>query len=113
MKGNCVFCAKLDEPGVKEWRGTGVHYFEPLNPVTPGHKLFIAEHTVYPHDLPALTGLLFTSASAYAGTMPMDYNLIVNGGENAGQTIKHLHVHYVPRSKNDGLKMPWTDQIKE
>jgi len=114
MPGNCPFCAKIADGSAEQWKGMGVYYFEPLNPVVPGHMLFIAlEHSTYPHDVPALTGLLFNTASQYAARKPYDYNLIVNGGENAGQTVKHLHIHYVPRSKNDGLKMPWTDQIKE
>jgi hypothetical protein len=48
----------------------------------------------------------------YAAGQGRDYNLIVNSGSDAGQTIKHLHIHYVPRSKDDGLVMPWDAQKK-
>ena len=104
---DCVFCAKIAD-GSAEHLGSGVYHFEPLNPVVPGHQLFIAEeHFAYPHHGAALTGMLFGDAARWAGLQGGDYNLIVNGGIYAGQTIHHVHVHYVPRHAGDGLLMPW------
>jgi histidine triad (HIT) family protein len=37
-----------------------------------------------------------------------DYNLITSGGREATQTVMHAHVHYVPRRRGDGLKLPWS-----
>ncbi|WP_422104586.1 HIT domain-containing protein [Winogradskyella sp.] len=33
-----------------------------------------------------------------------DYNLVLNHGEEAGQTVEHLHVHIIPRFRNDTIK---------
>mgnify|MGYP000686981880 CR=1 FL=1 len=33
----------------------------------------------------------------------VDFNLIVNNGEIAGQLIKHFHLHILPRKKGDGV----------
>ena len=32
---------------------------------------------------------------------PDDYNLGINCGEDAGQTVMHLHIHLIPRYKGD------------
>lgn len=41
-----------------------------------------------------------------------DFNLITSSGRWATQTVKHLHIHYVPRRKDDGLTLPWTGQAQ-
>lgn len=109
-EADCVFCDKVDEGSVT-WEALQVYSFEPLNPVTPGHRLFIArEHHAFPHDHPRLAGLALSAAARYAGEQGGAYNLIVNAGDAASQTIPHVHIHYVPREAGDGLKLPWTDQ---
>lgn len=108
----CVFCdlIRLDDPKLKK-ESANVYSFEPLNPVTEGHRLFISnEHFLFPHQYPSMTGLLFSFASKHAGEDGRSYNLIVNAGTPASQTVSHVHVHYVPRRSDDGLKLPWTDQ---
>jgi diadenosine tetraphosphate (Ap4A) HIT family hydrolase len=39
-----------------------------------------------------------------------DCNLITSDGAAATQTVKHLHVHIVPRRDGDGLTLPWSTQ---
>ena len=39
-------------------------------------------------------------------------NLITSVGAAATQTVKHLHIHIVPRHEGDGLHLPWTEQKK-
>ena len=34
------------------------------------------------------------------------FNVLQNNGEEAGQTIFHLHIHVIPRNKKDGVKLP-------
>lgn len=105
----CVFCELIGKnAGYQQWIS-----LEPLNPVTPGHRIFIpAKHFEFPHEDPVLTSVLFSEAAKYGGRSSRDYNLIVNSGPHASQTVRHLHVHYVPRTVGDNLKLPWTDQEK-
>jgi histidine triad (HIT) family protein len=108
MSDTCVFCAKILDGSAEYDARVGIWTFEPLNPVTPGHLLFIDEsHFPRPHHNPAITGLLFGAAATHGGRMGEDYNLIVNGGPDAGQTVFHVHIHYVPRRPGDGLLLPW------
>lgn len=86
--------------------------FEPLDPVTPGHTLFVPQvHIEHGEEHSAeWVGVLMEQAYAHAMQAGGDFNLIVNAGPAATQTIDHLHVHYVPRRDGDGLTLPWTGQ---
>lgn len=115
---NCTFCKiaadeKRCKPAVRELSGkVTVVAFDPLNPVTPGHMLFIpvahyATASVVPH---CMLGDVFGAAAAWAKGQP--YNLITSAGASASQTVFHMHVHLVPRVQGDGLVLPWTDTHK-
>ena len=34
-------------------------------------------------------------------------NLVQNNGEAAGQTVRHFHLHLIPRYVNDGQSINW------
>ena len=91
-----------------------VRSFEPLNPVVPGHRLFVLTlHVSNASYDSTVTGVTFEAAALYAAGMGIDYNLITSAGSAATQTVFHLHVHYVPRMESDGLHLPWTNQVKK
>lgn len=134
----CVFCGKLSrysslttdmvqiskaginpamavrsEPDVHLdlWRYIQVWSFTPLNPVVPGHRLFVPRvHVVAADSKPEITGAVFEAAATHAAMVTSDFNLITSAGRSATQTVRHLHVHYVPREEGDGLTLPWTGQ---
>lgn len=112
MSNDCVFCQKVADSSVIPVTSNVVR-FEPLNPVVPGHMLFIdKQHTTNAATNPRITGRVAKAAAEYAAGMKQACNIIINNGGDAGQTIFHLHVHVVPRRIGDGLKMPWSDQVK-
>jgi histidine triad (HIT) family protein len=82
----------------------------PLNPVTDGHHLIIPKVHVT-SAMEAGTGL-FGAVMECAAEMALwalePCNLITSCGQVATQTVRHLHVHYVPRRPDDGLALPWT-----
>lgn len=108
----CVFCERIDRRQYAETGFPDVVSFEPLNPVTPGHRLFVP--TMHYEDAtgePQMTGTVFAAAASYGRFWKgHDFNLITSVGPMATQTIRHLHVHYVPRRADDGLPLPWTPQ---
>jgi histidine triad (HIT) family protein len=110
---DCVFCKIAHGFGAAEdlsHHRTCVS-FVPLNPVTPGHRLFVpVRHVADAAEDPILTGDVATSAAAWAAGVGGAFNLIVNAGAAASQTVPHLHWHYVPRRKDDGLLLPWSGQ---
>ncbi|MBU0479053.1 HIT family protein [bacterium] len=72
-------------------------------PVSPGHSLIIPRRHVASlfeltaEEFSALHELLHTTRSQLdAQYQPDGYNIGVNVGEAAGQTVFHLHVHVIP-----------------
>ena len=107
---DCPFCARIAR-GEFDHDPTrdvfGVVNFEPLNPVTPGHRLFVP-YWHHEHPSPGWLGPCMNVAEDHAGRQGEAYNLITSSGVAATMTIPHLHVHYVPRRDGDGLRLPWT-----
>jgi histidine triad (HIT) family protein len=87
--------------------------FEPLNPVTQGHLLVVPRtHVTEAGANPLVAGRTMQFAAEIAGPLgwALSYNLITSCGAPATQTVRHLHIHIVPRTKGDGLHLPWTGQ---
>lgn len=113
-EAGCPFCQMVLDGTIEQIGASGVFHFEPLNPVTPGHRLFIpAFHYEDAAEAPGATGSVFEWASWWGAQQEEAFNLIVNVGPAASQSIYHLHVHYVPRKEGDGLILPWTNQHEE
>lgn len=112
MKGlwndDCPFCKRVLAVEGKPYKNC--FYFEPLNPVTPGHMLFVSRYHLKHGDSEDYVGAVFAAAAWWATQQGKDYNLITSSGPAATQTIAHVHVHYVPRTPSDGLTLPWTGQ---
>lgn len=130
---DCPFCGRIQRGEYDgSWLG-GVH-FEPLNPVTPGHRLFVTREHESPLESPysyepesreerRRRGMRPNKARGVDQVLPLfhawrkhegisePYNLILNAGAEASQTIEHLHLHYVPRREGDGLMLPWTPSV--
>ena len=77
-------------------------------PVSLGHSLIIPKHHVASlfeltaEEFNALHELLhLTKQQLDTQYQPADYNVGVNVGEAAGQTVFHLHVHVIPRYTGD------------
>lgn len=106
MKNDCIFCNKIQNENVA-YLGGDVVYFKPLEPVTKGHLLVVPiKHVKDFTENPDLTAETMKQASILAGKMK-NVNVIISKGKWATQTIKHLHIHIVPRRKRDMLPLPW------
>ncbi len=108
---DCPFCQRI-KAGEYDKRGGCAVTFEPLNPVTPGHRLVVpVGHLENALANPVLTGLTMQYAAEIAAFYGIEAcNLITSVGAAATQTVRHLHIHIVPRREGDGLHLPWTGQ---
>ena len=78
-------------------------------PVNPGHTLVIPRRHVAswfeatPQEQIAIMELLTEVKAKLDGDAapPEGYNVGINVGETAGQTVMHLHVHLIPRFEGD------------
>lgn len=108
LKSQCVFCKRIRDRNFNNTNDPGIVKFPPLNPVTPGHMLYVpTSHVEDAATAPHITARTF-GAAAY--DLVGEANLITSVGESATQSVHHLHVHLVPRTPGDGLILPWTDQ---
>lgn len=114
---DCPFCLIVagQEPADIIANVGPVVIFTPLNPVAEDHVLVVPrQHNTTPHENPLGFGEAMSYAAMYAlGASSRGvgaYNIIVNAGAAATQTIEHVHIHLVPRAEGDGLALPWTGQ---
>lgn len=108
----CDFCAliadrtKLVTPLIFEWPDAIA--LVPLDPCTPGHLMVLPKaHVEDATEDPIITAAVMARAVSIA---VRHSHIITNAGWRAGQTIRHLHIHIVPRRDGDGLQMPWSWQ---
>ena len=77
-------------------------------PISPGHALVIPRrHVGSLFELPLseqaeLLALLDKARTELEGSCrPDGYNIGINDGPAAGQTVPHLHIHLIPRYRGD------------
>lgn len=77
-------------------------------PISPGHTLIIpTRHIGSFFDLSSyeredlMSLLAAAKANVETEFKPDGYNIGINDGPAAGQTVPHLHIHLIPRYKGD------------
>lgn len=111
MSNDCIFCDIVARraPATIVTETAFATIIVPLNPVTEGHVIAIPHgHVTHALESPSITGLTMTAACMYA-LKHQHCNLITSVGMLATQSVRHLHIHVVPRRQNDGLMLPWGD----
>nr|WP_319539292.1 HIT family protein [uncultured Methanospirillum sp.] len=106
MSESCIFCTTGREEVVLENRLAYARYDK--NPVSPGHLLIVPKRhfrSMFEATEPELSALwdLIRKARSYLDDeyTPDGYNIGINDGATAGQTIMHLHIHLIPRYAGD------------
>ena len=99
---DCVFCmiAEGKIPSTKVYETDSVLAFRDINPQAPVHilvipKTHIASAAEVTEENAALVAECFKVIAAVAKQEKLDngFRVISNVGEDAGQTVKHLHFH--------------------
>ncbi len=106
ISNNCIFC---NIPGEKILHTSKhFHLIEDKYPVSNGHLLIISkEHRTNYFDLTKeeltdLDEMIMKSKNLIEKKfMPDGYNIGMNCGKPAGQTIFHFHCHIIPRYEGD------------
>ena len=112
MRNDCIFCAIADGeiPSFKIYEDDEVLAYLDINPFSEGHTLVIPkEHREGLLDaddalLAKLVSRVRKVAEHIKRTLPCDgFNILQNNGEAAGQTVRHIHFHIIPRRNGDPL----------
>ena len=104
---NCIFSNLLLERIVHEYK----HFYviRDAFPVTPLHSLIITKRHVVSYfqcskaELEEIPMILDTQRTElkYLDNKITGYNIGMNIGEDAGQSIFHCHIHIIPRREDD------------
>ena len=106
---NCLFCriASGEIPSTKVYEDEDVLAFRDIDPQAPTHILIIPKRhfdSVLEAD-PETIGKLAEVAKKLAadeGLAEKGFRLVINTGDEGGQSVKHLHVHLL-----GGRSMEW------
>ena len=109
---NCLFCKIIagEIPSSKVYEDEDVFAFRDINPQAPVHVLIIPKRHISGADKlersdDALLGKLVAVANRLAaelGVSGTGYRLISNIGDDAGQSVHHLHIHLI-----GGKRLNW------
>jgi histidine triad (HIT) family protein len=108
---SCVFCNIVEGriPSTAVYQDDLVYAFADMRPQAPVHLLLVPREHIASIDEAdeskrALLGHLLLTAAQLAGKkgLSQGYRVVVNTGDNGGQTVDHLHLHLL-----GGRVMTW------
>ena len=102
----CVFCS-LPQSSLIDQNDLATIVGD-MSPVNPGHSLVIPKRHVSSYfeltdtEVIAMMKLLRRAKQVLDSEFaPDDYNIGINDGPAAGQTVPHVHIHVMPRFYGD------------
>ncbi|NCO04831.1 MAG: HIT family protein [Candidatus Magasanikbacteria bacterium] len=110
---DCIFCKIIngDIPNYTVYEDDHVLAFLDIHPHAKGHTVVIPKQhadTIFGLDDEYTQALMLGTQKAMEKIQealgPEGFNVGWNHNEIAGQAVPHLHVHILPRWKNDGGK---------
>jgi len=122
MSDECLFCKiiKGEIPSYTLYEDEEILVFLDIFPVSKGHCLLIPKnHYETIHDVPAKDIVFLSKLPEIATRMKKiteatGINILQSNGEDAGQVIKHIHFHLIPRFPEDNLiKFPPQSDLEE
>ncbi len=115
-EGNCIFCKIIsgEIPSKTLFENEDFKVIFDIAPASKGHVIILPKyHAANIFELPDdVTAKAFVMAKKVA-TVLMEVlecdgvNILQNNGEAAGQTVFHLHIHVIPRYKDDNVGIGW------
>ena len=115
-KDDCIFCKLANGvfPTNSIYEDDKFNVILDNGPATKGHALILPkEHADDLFELPDETAAEAFKLAKKLGKHIMEtlgadgLNVVQNNGEAAGQTVRHFHLHLIPRYTNDGQKIQW------
>ena len=108
---DCPFCNKLTISKQKYYEAQHFYILADSRPITYGHSLIVPKRHIETivalneKEIKELLSLIKSLNRKILSKFGYDsFNLVNNTGVNAGQTVKHSHIHFIPRKKGDRNK---------
>ncbi len=111
---DCIFCKIIagEIPSSKVYEDDEILIFKDIAPIAKIHLLCVPkEHFAYLSEADGaraqMLGRTLTKIAGLRGRLGLSegYRLVINQGENAGQSVHHLHIHIL-----GGEPLPWGGQ---
>lgn len=113
---NCIFCkiANGEIPSSTVYEDKDFRAILDISPATKGHTLILPkEHYKDIGELPKELSSHIPQLAARIGEAckrslgASGYNILMNTGESAGQTVFHCHIHIIPRYERGEKIVAW------
>ncbi len=108
---DCLFCKIIagEVPSTKIYEDDLMYIFPDIAPIAPVHylmipKVHISGVSALTEENAAVVAHIFTVAAKIAKEAGLEqgYRIVTNNGDDAGQTVHHLHFHLL-----GGKKLGW------
>lgn len=105
---DCIFCKIINKeiPSQIVYEDDEIMAFNDVNPMAPVHILFVPKKHIesvmaLSEEDEKLVGKIYTKIQEIAKQQNLEdgFRVVTNCGENAGQTVKHLHFHLLGGKK--------------
>ncbi|MDP9418587.1 MAG: HIT domain-containing protein [Actinomycetota bacterium] len=131
QQADCEFCNIIrgEKPARIVYQSADTTAFFPLKPAALGHTLVVPNDHIpdiwalaagSAESADPLTRAVLRMAEAIRTALKPDgLNVINSAGEAASQTVFHLHIHLVPRWREDHIgniwppSEPWSEEVKD
>lgn len=113
---DCIFCkiARGEIPSTTVYEDEDFRVVFDISPANKGHLLILPKnHADNVCGLPVQIAAKVLPLAARLGEAQKralgadGFNLVVNTGEAAGQTVMHFHMHVIPRYADDADMVTW------
>lgn len=114
---SCIFCKIVtgEIPSNTIYEDDNVKVILDIAPAAKGHAVLLAkQHVENMFELDAeQAGKIFSVVPKVAAALKEELgcdgmNILQNNGTSAGQTVFHLHIHFIPRWQEDTVNINWT-----
>lgn len=108
LNKSCIFCKIIAKeiPSTIIAETDSILVIKDINPKAPVHYLIIpkkhiADVSGFEHEDEALAGKILLTAKTLARELPgsQSYKLVANTGPDSGQTVFHVHFHFLSGKK--------------
>lgn len=113
---NCIFCLIIDGviPSRRVYEDDVCIATLDIGPATPGHTLILPKkHYDDLLEMDEATAGHLMMVAKKIGALQMErlgaagFNVVQNNREAAGQTVKHFHIHVIPRYDDGNVLVSW------
>lgn len=114
---DCIFCKIINKeiPAAVVYEDNNIISFLDIMPANKGHCLVVPKKhyetllEIPEKDLCEIIKIVKKVAKALSLSIGNGaYNILMNNGGEAGQLVRHAHIHIIPRFKKDRLRLSWS-----